>query len=449
MFTELLTIDELDASTRRLAASEPDRVRITRVGESWNGRPIDMISIGEGDSDVLVVGVPHPNEPAGAVTVERMIAKMLGPDGERERRGLRWHFIKAIDPEGLRLNEGWLKKPRTLRNYSANVFRPALDRQPDATFPLECSVHRFHASTPENQAWQKAFDLTRPMLHASLHHCDFGGAWHAVSRIVPELTPVLDGIIADHGLTPFSDFAVPGWPIEWASPSVMRYPSVPEILTAPINAGQPLEKIWPYGEMSPGYGEAHYGTLTLITEVPLWDDQRLRDDSASGFTARAQAREGLEYLLELEGFFERHLAELEPLVTTRDGSEMFAAIRDMVLWTANYPEHFAKLENAADSGRMLSVREYFPNGVFHKLLPLRAYSMVIRVADMVLAGNGDRRGIAAAAKKEGVALSEKVFAALDRMGAMQPVPLSTMTEVQMQSILAAADVLNRVSSARN
>jgi hypothetical protein len=83
MFDELLSIEELEAGTRRIA-SDP-RVRITPLGVSRLGRPIEMISLGEGDRQALVVGVPHANEPAGAVTVERLIALML--HSVRERKG--------------------------------------------------------------------------------------------------------------------------------------------------------------------------------------------------------------------------------------------------------------------------------------------------------------------------------------------------------------------------
>lgn len=443
MYDELLTIDELDAQTRALVAAQRQDVCVTHVGESWNDRPIEMISIGANDGsargDALIVGVPHSNEPAGAVTVERLIARMLGPDAARERRGLRWHFIKAIDPEGLRLNSGWLKGPRDLRTYSAEFFRPALDRQPDTSFPFECNGYRFDAATPENKAWQKAFDLTRPILHASLHHCDFGGAWHAVSRDIPALTPALGRIIADHGLTAFSDFAIAGWPIEWLSPSVMTYPSASEILTAPINKGKSVQDIWPYGEMSAGYGETHFGTFTLVTEVPLWDDVRLRDDSPSGVTAREQALEGQKLLADLAEFLGRHLGALKTLVGTRDEEEIYAAVQDMRYWTAQYPAHFERLAEAKDAERMLSIRDYFPNGVFNRNTAIRGYAMTARLAAMVIAAGGDKGAAAAEAEAEGRARAGALLDELEAMGAMEPVPVEKMTSIQMESILAAAD----------
>src|SRR5262249_24825724 len=144
----LLTLEELEARTDALA--DDPRVTTTVIGQSRSGRDIRMISVGEGDRNALGMGVPHPNEPVGALPVERMLEMLVGVNGKQEQRGFRWHFVKAIDPEGLRLNEGWLKKPRTFRNYIENFFRPALARQGEMTFPLHTDGVTFTASVPEN-----------------------------------------------------------------------------------------------------------------------------------------------------------------------------------------------------------------------------------------------------------------------------------------------------------
>jgi hypothetical protein len=54
MFNELLTIEELEANTRSLA--HDPRVTITRIGASRLGRPIEMVSLGDGSRDALIVG---------------------------------------------------------------------------------------------------------------------------------------------------------------------------------------------------------------------------------------------------------------------------------------------------------------------------------------------------------------------------------------------------------
>lgn len=439
MFDDFRTLEELEAGTRKLLEGGAHSVTVTRVGESWAGRPIEMISIGEGKDNALIVAVPHPNEPVGAVTVERMMALMLGPGGERERRGLRWNFIKAIDPEGLRLNQGWLKKPRTLESYFTHFFRPAADRQPDMTFPVELKGSRFEASTPENQAWQKAFELTQPKLHASVHNCDYGGALHLMSRLQPDLIPTLEQITTGYGLTPLDSLEQVGLPLEFIGRGVARYPSVPEIVAAEPNA-KPAE-VWPFGEMSPGYAEARFGTFTIISEVPLWDDVRLRDESASVFTPRDQLAETQQSLIELREFFNRHLEPLIPMVSSPDGEQLLAAVRETATWVSRSIDYFAMRERSADTTTHMPVREYLQKAALYALAVARGYAMVARIAGFALEEGGGRNPIAQAAQAEGIARVRKVTSALDSDRTVRPVPLATLTGIQMDAILASADVL--------
>jgi hypothetical protein len=441
MLNELLSLDELEANTRELIRDAAGRVEITPVGESWAGRPIEMLSIGTGSRDVLIVGGPHPNEPVGSVTVERLIGLMLGPDGSRQRRGLRWHFIKAIDPEGLRLNAGWLHKPRTFQNYFLDFFRPALDRQPDTTFPVSCPQYRFDRATPENQAWQKAFDYARPILHASLHNCEFGGSFHVVSRALPELTPTLDQIIVKHGLTPLSHLDQVGLPLEWLSPGVARAPSVPEIVAAEMAAGLAAGTSWPTGEMSTGYGEARFGTFTIVSEVPLWDDIRLRDDGPSGFTSGDQLQQQRQSFLDLAAFFRRHLDGLAPRVSTQDGQAVLAAAREMAQWVLRSNDFFDRQASSVEATRQLPMREYLQKAVLWALVVARGYAMIGRLSRMF--GANDPTGALARAATDARKGVARMTAHLESADTLRPVDLSNLTGIQMDAILAAADYLTR------
>ncbi len=290
MIGDLLTIGELEAGTARLA--HDPRVEITPVGVSRLGRRIDMISIGDGERDALIVGVPHSNEPFGAVTVERMIELLLAD--QSARRGYRWHFIKAIDPDGLALNEGWLTGPRTITRYLENFFRPALHRQPDTTFPLDIPEARFDRCMPENEAWQRAFALTRPALHASLHHCDFGGAFHSLSRDLPAALPGLEASLRESGVG-VNDLDGGIFAAErWAS-GITRYPAVPELIAKAKAVGAAWAYPWLVGEMSPGFGEAEYGTFTIVPEAPLWNAETLHSEATVGrIVSRAPAHAGTD-----------------------------------------------------------------------------------------------------------------------------------------------------------
>ena len=431
MFDELLSIEELEAGTRRIA-SDP-RVRITPLGVSRLGRPIEMISIGESDRQALVVGVPHANEPAGAVTVERLIALML--HSERERRGYGWHFIKAIDPEGLRLNSGWLKKPRTLSNYLENFFRPALSRQPETTFPLEMGEYRFSASTPENEAWQRAFELTRPALHATLHHCDFGGAYFMLSRALPAALNGLEGSVKAAGLTVNEidiDDEMTG--DRW-TPAVSRYATVLETTTKAKEVGAAWAFPWTYGDMSPGYGEARYGALSLLAEVPLWHSEALDDFSSSGVSCSEQ-KGGLRAMADGARELARcHLSRFRESDLTPDALECWWALEESLRLT---PTQAPTTESEGD--RILSRHELDLMYTQNALLVLRTYGLLLSLANQVLLAH-PQNAAARATRQESLTALQREITRLEARSRLVPVPIRVMSGLQMAAIFACADAL--------
>src|SRR5262249_4636091 len=130
----------------------------------------------------LIVGAPHANEPIGCLTIVRLLER-LGSDARLcEHSDFRWHFIPAIDIDGVALNQGWFDRPLTLESYFRDFYRPPFARQPEYSFPLSVGTYRFEQVTPENLCWQRALELTRPALHCSLHGTDYGGAFFILSK---------------------------------------------------------------------------------------------------------------------------------------------------------------------------------------------------------------------------------------------------------------------------
>ena len=69
-YKEFLTVDEMDASSLRLAQEYPDIVKVREIGRSrWN-HPIYCLTIGSGSQNAVMYGTPHPNEPIGAMMLE-------------------------------------------------------------------------------------------------------------------------------------------------------------------------------------------------------------------------------------------------------------------------------------------------------------------------------------------------------------------------------------------
>lgn len=439
MFDALLTIDELETGTRALA-SDP-RVTVTPLGLSRAGRLIEMVSIGAGSfgdrgRDALIVGVPHANEPAGAVTIERMIALLL--DDRADRCDCRWHFIKAIDPDGLALNGGWLKQPRTIVNYLHHFFRPALERQPETTFPLDIPDAQFDASTPENISWQKAFALTRPSLHASLHHCDYGGAFFSLSRALPEAIAGLEQALDHSG---FGVHELDGDVMtadHWA-PAISPYPSVAELMARARNAGASWAWPWTMGDMSPGFGETRYGTFTLIAEAPLWTSTALRDPASSGVSGREQRLLLAAVAARVSELAGRYCAAFTGTALPPDGQECLHALADSLRLMP--PAHTGQAAAQPGDKVMLSRHRFEMLHTRHVLFTLRSCGLLLSLAKLVLAANPGH-AIACSAADEAGQLLEQELAALETHSTLTPVPLEVFTAFQMQSIFVCAQALN-------
>jgi hypothetical protein len=151
---ELSLSADLDghALVRRLAMTHVAQVE--RLGLSRAGRPIDLISVGRGSRAALIVGAPHANEPIGCATIVRLLTRLAQDRELREGSDWQWHFIPAIDVDGIALNEGWFRGERTLARYLDNFYRPPFKLQPEYAFPLDVPGYRFDKETPETACWR-------------------------------------------------------------------------------------------------------------------------------------------------------------------------------------------------------------------------------------------------------------------------------------------------------
>lgn len=184
-----MTVDELDASSRQLANEYPDIVELREIGKSRNGHPILCLVIGRGSQNALLFASPHPNEPMGCMMIE-YFSKLLAENDElREELDYTWYFIKCIDCDGTRLNEGWFKAPFTLTHFWRDYYRPADYEQVEWTFPLNYKNYSFNDPLPETQALMKMIDETKPLFMYSLHNTTFGGTYWYLSQ---ELEAVWD-----------------------------------------------------------------------------------------------------------------------------------------------------------------------------------------------------------------------------------------------------------------
>ena len=149
-FTEFMTVKELNDSSEKLA-SEFESVELSEIGKSREGRPISYLKIGEGKKCALLFAFPHPNEPIGSLTIE-FLSRYLAENPEITKElGYTWYLIKAIDPDGATLNEGWFKGEFDPIKYTRHYYRPAPHEQNEWTFPVKYKKLNFSTPPSETQ----------------------------------------------------------------------------------------------------------------------------------------------------------------------------------------------------------------------------------------------------------------------------------------------------------
>jgi hypothetical protein len=432
----LPTIAEMEAHTGTLAAAFPDLVETRVLGTSRTGRPIELVSIGSGPKSALMVGAPHPNEPIGCATVERLMDMLVRDTGLRDSLGYRWHFIKAIDIDGIALNEGWMKKPLTPRAYFHDFFRPAFDEQPDYTFPMKTPGYTFDRSTPENRCWQAALDYTRPTLQCSLHGADSGGVFYILSRNIPELVRALSSQPAEAGVT----LSTVGEPFAGMAPlgqGVFGFPDFEQEIQAALSAGLPATDAWHAGSSSADYAAERYGTFSMICEVTLWDDDRLRDSRLSSFSIKDILLRQIAVNAETLALLNRWLPDLRRHSETSDERALLSALIEAATTAARQNSRFGPLLEAnKEWSELLSIQMYACIEMTLRLVGLRPFGSMAHLCRLILTRRTETN-ISAAAQMVAQVL-EAHFDRLDREAPLRALPLEVPVGIQVQALLTAA-----------
>ncbi|WP_157201191.1 M14 family zinc carboxypeptidase [Massilia sp. Root351] len=420
-YRALPTVRQMQAQTRALAALQDPNVQVRRIGTSREGQPIELISIGSARRSALVVGTPHPNEAIGCLTTEYLIDRLRHDERLRKDLGYTWHFIRSIEPDGLRRNEAWLDTPHDVGAYLRGFFRPALQEQAEYSFPLAVDDVHFERSTPENHAWQEAIALTRPDLMVSLHNAEHGGAFHILSHPHHELAAQLTREAADFDI-PLDTLGELGAGLTALSPGVFQTFDVAAMLRS-----VPAERraaIWTGGQSSFGY-TAPGGTFCLTVEVPHWREALV--------PANADRRSDLAEALEpATGWFRTTLALLErylPMVEPRTGPNSEAGRYLEALREARTMAQRQLGFLAAPPPLAMSHTEAMAQRRAMRLFTLRPVAMMARLASMVSAP-------AAMASASGIlesALADRSFTS-----GLVPVPLRTSVGLQVRATLTTA-----------
>jgi hypothetical protein len=365
------SVDGLLNAFRDLARQHPGLFRLRRIGTSRLGEPLIMLSVGTGPRQALLVGGPHPNEPVGFLTLLHLAHRLADDPGLRDGLGYTWNLIPCIDPDAARLNEGWYSGPLTIEHYHRHYYRPAVGNQPEWTFPMLDGRAPFNSPLPETKALMRVIDRLRPRFQYSLHNADFGAAYFILSREIPGLAAELAAVARACRIPlelGFPSEAV-GWPV--AGPAVFVMPPAPELFTHNGRGVGPRA----HGASSSHYAARH-GTLTLITEAPMWHDARL---------PAVQNIPYAEVMRTLAAGLRREIHELGAALQrvtpeVRTPSVFPMAVADALLTGRAYVERWEKAaELPGASARPATAAELASAKLTSWRVPLRAVAMLRRL----------------------------------------------------------------------
>ena len=299
-YERFVTVDELTKRIERLAAAHPNRTQLRTIGRSTDGEPIRMLRIGDAHRQLLFVGCPHPNEPIGMLTIDRL-AHALAHD-EVPCGDFTWNFILCADPDGARLNEGWFSGPFTLTDYARDFYRPPFDDQAILTFPFRAGAYTYLRPIPETQALMTAISALRPVFVSSLHNAALGGGYFYLSPYPEGMGKPLRHLLHERSIPLAMGEPELAWGIE-PSPAIFECTTMAAHVAFLRGSGDPTpEAGLSAGETTYGFSRSICDPLFLICEVPYFADLRIGDERASGTLRLDSVRKGIERSEEIISF---------------------------------------------------------------------------------------------------------------------------------------------------
>lgn len=444
-YTEFLTVDELDDSSRALAAKYPETVSIFEFGQTREKRPLLCLRIGNGAKSALMFGCPHPNEPIGTMMLEYFSEKLATDKRLREELGYTWYIVKAWDADGLKLNEGWLKGPFSIYNYSRNFFRPAGYKQVDWTFPVDYKELHFHDTIPETQAMMRLIDEIKPHFIYSLHNSGFGGAYWYITE---PLDPIYDEIRAAAQRVniplnlgePEAPFCVT------LSPAIYRSFGIEQQYDFMEKYGETniAEKL-KVGNCSESYSRTRYGTFTLLTELPYFYDKRVMDLSEGTVTRRDAVLRNLDERKQRNEFIKSAMEKTRKFI---DPENPFLLALEAFTKDLGDASTRNMVESSPDFARKATVAEEFDNLCISGFYNSLSYGMLIRMNEyelMSMKQQGEQNSEKEKALTDAISEAEKAHRTLtDRLEAeldYQVVPIKKLVSVQLECGLIVSDYL--------
>jgi hypothetical protein len=195
-----------------------------------------------------------------------------------------------------------------------------------------------------------------------------------------------------------------------------------------------------FGEMSPGFGEAVYQTLTIIPEAPLWDAPTLHSDAPSGVSLRDHQSLLEQIARRANEFALRHAERLATAELSVDAQECLWAIEGSL--SMMHASDAGEEIEPDDADSILTLRAFETLHSQQALFVLRTYALFLRLANLILV---DAPGNDAAlnTRREAREALWLELAVIEGRTQFSPVPLGVTTGFQMNSVFVCAEALAR------
>ena len=311
-YQEFLTLEELRQSSVQLVEEFPNIAQLKKIGISTDGRPIELLTIGSGTRHALFLGVPHPNEPIGTLSLEFLSRLLCEQDDLRAELDYTFLIVKAIDPDGLVLNEGWLKGEFSPLQYALNYYRCTAQEQVEWGFPIDYKTLHFSSPSAETQVVMRLMQAYRPRFCHSLHNASFCGVYFYATRNCPELFTQFHELVAGQGL-----------PLHHGEPEVPYIQPWTQAVYPFFGVREGYDFMAQHLDEDPalsittGTSSADYlkqyvpQALSLVCELPYFTDPAIADVLPAGMSRRAALLEGLRQVEEIVQLIETHMSALQ------------------------------------------------------------------------------------------------------------------------------------------
>ncbi len=429
------TIDELNASSEKLAKQHPTKVKILQIGKSRKGEKIKALKIGKGKKAALLFGFPHPNEPIGSMTLEYLSHRLV-EDKALSKLDFTWYIIKAIDIDGARLNEGWFKGPFTPLHYALNYYRPPSYQQVEWTFPIKYKTLVWNKPLPETKALMNIIDDTKPRFMYSLHNSGFGGVYFYVSTACKPLYSKFQNLARQEKL-----------PLHLGEPEAPYMKKFTDAIFKMPTSAESYEflkkhlkkdpaKVIRSGTSSVDYARKAGENFTLVCEMPYYYDSRIGDTSESDVIRKEAVLYDLKLENENYNFVKKKYTQAKArLRKYRDKKPFVDSIEEFL---RRFPDQTAARKHWAETDpklkRKATVAEKFDSHVLSRFYGLLISGMLYRC---VKDTKNEKM------EKEILNRITKLNRELEKQLSYKIIPIRSLVRVQLGSALLTAEYIDK------